>query len=157
SFPRRGTGGGGGGVGAVRGARRALARQRRRGGRPAARRRGAGRGPRRGLAPAGRCRADSSRALRGDLTVTGPQAIVLGIVQGVTEFLPIPSTAHLRVVPAVLGWDDPGAAFTAVLQLGSLAAVISYFLADLLRMLRAALPALRDRRRATEPAARQLL
>jgi undecaprenyl-diphosphatase len=89
--------------------------------------------------------------------VTAPQAVVLGVVQGVTEFLPISSTAHLRVVPAVLGWGDPGAAFTAVLQLGSLAAVITYFLADLVRMLRAALPALRDRRRATEPEARQLI
>ena len=63
--------------------------------------------------------------------MTSLQAIVLGIVQGVTEFLPISSTAHLRVVPALLGWDDPGAAFTAVLQLGSLAAVIGYFIKDL--------------------------
>ena len=45
------------------------------------------------------------------------QAIVLGIVQGLTEFLPISSTAHLRIVPAFLGWEDPGAAFTAVTQL----------------------------------------
>ena len=52
------------------------------------------------------------------------EAVILGLVQGVTEFLPISSTAHLRLVPAVAGWDDPGAAFTAVLQLGTLAAVI---------------------------------
>src|SRR5918997_769300 len=51
------------------------------------------------------------------------EAIVLGIVQGLTEFLPISSTGHLRIVPAFLGWDDPGAAFTAVTQLGTLAAV----------------------------------
>jgi undecaprenyl-diphosphatase len=55
------------------------------------------------------------------------QAIVLGIVQGLTEFLPVSSTAHLRIVPAFLGWDDPGAAFTAVVQLGTMAAVLVYF------------------------------
>src|SRR5215213_7353291 len=64
------------------------------------------------------------------------QAIVLGIVQGLTEFLPISSTAHLRIVPAFLGWEDPGAAFTAVIQLGTMAAVLLYFRADLLRILR---------------------
>jgi undecaprenyl-diphosphatase len=55
------------------------------------------------------------------------QAIVLGIVQGLTEFLPVSSTAHLRIVPALLGWQDPGAAFTAVIQLGTLVAVLAYF------------------------------
>jgi undecaprenyl-diphosphatase len=55
------------------------------------------------------------------------QAIVLGIVQGLTEFLPVSSTAHLRIVPAFFGWEDPGAAFTAVVQLGTLAAVLLYF------------------------------
>jgi undecaprenyl-diphosphatase len=89
--------------------------------------------------------------------MTTVQAVILGVVQGVTEFLPISSTAHLRIVPALLGWSDPGAAFTAVLQLGSLVAVIGYFLADLLRMLRAAVVAVRDRSRPPEPAARQLL
>ena len=59
------------------------------------------------------------------------QAIVLGIVQGLTEFLPISSTAHLRIVPAFFGWDDPGAAFTAVVQLGTMAAVLVYFRRDL--------------------------
>jgi undecaprenyl-diphosphatase len=62
------------------------------------------------------------------------QAIVLGIVQGLTEFLPISSTAHLRIVPAFLGWQDPGAAFTAVVQLGTMAAVLVYFRADLWRI-----------------------
>jgi len=57
-------------------------------------------------------------------------AIVLGVVQGLTEFLPISSTAHLRIVPALLGQHDPGAAFTAVLQLGTLAAVLIYFARD---------------------------
>lgn len=66
------------------------------------------------------------------------EAAVLGVAQGVTEFLPISSTAHLRIVPAVLGWPDAGAAYTAVLQLGSLVAVIGFFLRDLLSMLAAA-------------------
>ena len=64
------------------------------------------------------------------------QAIVLGIVQGLTEFLPISSTAHLRIVPAFMGWDDPGAAFTAVTQLGTMAAVLLYFRTDLWRIAR---------------------
>lgn len=55
------------------------------------------------------------------------QAIILGIIQGLTEFLPISSTAHLRIVPALVGWNDPGAAFTAVIQFGTLVAVIIYF------------------------------
>ncbi|HET8758350.1 MAG TPA: undecaprenyl-diphosphate phosphatase, partial [Solirubrobacteraceae bacterium] len=55
------------------------------------------------------------------------QSIVLGIVQGLTEFLPISSSAHLRIVPAMLGWEDPGAAFTAVCQLGTEAAVLIFF------------------------------
>jgi undecaprenyl-diphosphatase len=59
---------------------------------------------------------------------------VLGIVQGLTEFLPISSTGHLRIVPALVGWDDPGAAFTAVTQLGTMAAVVIYFRDDLFRI-----------------------
>jgi undecaprenyl-diphosphatase len=73
------------------------------------------------------------------------QAIVLGIVQGLTEFLPVSSTAHLRIVPAFFGWDDPGAAFTAVVQLGTMAAVLVYFRADLMRVARAWLRSVRDR------------
>ena len=67
------------------------------------------------------------------------QALILGLVQGLTEFLPISSTAHLRVVPHFLGWDDPGAAFSAVIQLGTLAAVFAYFTADVKRLVVAAL------------------
>jgi len=59
------------------------------------------------------------------------QAIVLGIVQGLTEFLPISSSGHLLIVPALLGWEDPGSAFTAVTQLGTMAAVLLYFRKDL--------------------------
>jgi undecaprenyl-diphosphatase len=73
------------------------------------------------------------------------EAIVLGIVQGLTEFLPISSTGHLRIVPAFLGWEDPGAAFTAVTQLGTMAAVLLYFREDLRRIARAWLRSLRDR------------
>ena len=72
------------------------------------------------------------------------QAIVLGIVQGLTEFLPVSSTGHLRIVPAFLGWEDPGAAFTAVTQLGTLAAVLLYFRADLWRIASTWLRSLRD-------------
>ena len=59
------------------------------------------------------------------------QSIILGIVQGLTEFLPISSSGHLLIFPALVGWDDPGAAFTAVIQLGTEAAVLIYFRKDL--------------------------
>jgi undecaprenyl-diphosphatase len=58
-------------------------------------------------------------------------AAFLGVVQGLTEFLPISSTAHLRIAPALLGQADPGAAYTAVIQLGTLLAVVTYFARDL--------------------------
>jgi undecaprenyl-diphosphatase len=70
-------------------------------------------------------------------------AIVLGIVQGLTEFLPVSSTAHLRIVPAFLGWEDPGAAFTAVTQLGTMTAVLLYFRDELWRIAKAWLHSLR--------------
>jgi undecaprenyl-diphosphatase len=63
-------------------------------------------------------------------------ALVLGVVQGLTEFLPISSTAHLKVVPVLLGWGDPGVAVTAVIQLGSIAAVLAYFREDLAEVVR---------------------
>src|SRR3954453_1736614 len=78
-------------------------------------------------------------------------AIVEGVVQGLTEFLPISSTAHLRIVPAFAGWEDPGAAFTAVVQLGTMAPVLLYFRNDLWRIARGLLAGLRD------PAARTTL
>jgi undecaprenyl-diphosphatase len=74
------------------------------------------------------------------------QAILLGIVQGLTEFLPISSTAHLKIVPALLGWGDPGAAFTAVIQIGTLAAVLLYFWTDVWRIGRATLGGIAARR-----------
>jgi undecaprenyl-diphosphatase len=76
------------------------------------------------------------------------QAIVLGIVQGLTEFLPISSTGHLRIVPAFCGWDDPGAAFTAITQLGTMAAVLVYFRSDLWSIATAWLRSVRERERA---------
>jgi undecaprenyl-diphosphatase len=70
------------------------------------------------------------------------QAVVLGIVQGLTEFLPISSSAHLRIVPALFGWEDPGAAFTAIIQLGTMAAVLLYFRKELWDIVRAFLETL---------------
>jgi undecaprenyl-diphosphatase len=79
------------------------------------------------------------------------QSIVLGIVQGLTEFLPISSSAHLRIVPAFLGWEDPGAAFTAVCQLGTEAAVLIYFRHELWSIVTKWLRALRDPRLRSHP------
>jgi undecaprenyl-diphosphatase len=67
--------------------------------------------------------------------MTWYEAIILGIVQGLTEFLPVSSSGHLRIVPALFGWEDPGAAFTAVTQLGTMAAVVIYFAKDIWRIL----------------------
>ncbi|HEX3278878.1 MAG TPA: undecaprenyl-diphosphate phosphatase [Thermoleophilaceae bacterium] len=74
------------------------------------------------------------------------ESIVLGVVQGLTEFLPISSTAHLRIVPAFVGWEDPGAAYTAVTQLGTMAAVVLFFREDLWRIGTAWLGSLRTLR-----------
>ncbi|MGA2552218.1 MAG: undecaprenyl-diphosphate phosphatase [Burkholderiaceae bacterium] len=62
------------------------------------------------------------------------QVIVLGVVQGVTELLPISSTAHLRVIPGLLGWRDPGSAFSAAMQLASFVAVMAFFRDDIRRL-----------------------
>ncbi len=64
------------------------------------------------------------------------ESIVLGIVQGLSEFLPISSTAHLRVLPALVGWEDPGAPFTAVTQIGTLVAVLIYYRREILDLSR---------------------
>ncbi len=93
---------------------------------------------------AGRRRAAGTERGYRDPPVPTLQAIVLGIVQGLTEFLPVSSTGHLRIIPAFLGWEDPGAAFTAVTQLGTLAAVLLYFRRDLLAIARGFLVGLRD-------------
>jgi len=83
--------------------------------------------------------------------VSALEAIVLGLVQGLTEYLPVSSSGHLRIVPAFFGWDDPGAAFTAVSQFGTMLAVVVYFWKDLTGITRTWLRSLRD------PAARGTL
>lgn len=70
------------------------------------------------------------------MTIDWLHGAVLGLIQGLTEFLPISSSAHLRVFSALLGWDDPGAAFTAVTQLGTEAAVLIYFRRDIASIIR---------------------
>jgi undecaprenyl-diphosphatase len=75
------------------------------------------------------------------------EAIVLGIVQGLTEFLPISSSAHLRVVGEAFGWGDPGAAFTAITQIGTEAAVLLYFRHDIWRIITAWLASIGGRRK----------
>lgn len=76
------------------------------------------------------------------------QAIVLGIVQGLTEFLPVSSSGHLIVVPALLGWTDPfieSLAFSVMLHVATLVALLLYFRADWLRLIPAGLATIRDR------------
>ena len=76
------------------------------------------------------------------------QAVVLGVVQGLTEFLPVSSSGHLIVVPALLGWDDPflqSLAFSVMLHVATLLALLLYFRADWLRLIPAGLATIRDR------------
>jgi undecaprenyl-diphosphatase len=73
--------------------------------------------------------------------VTYPQAIVLGVVQGLTEFLPVSSSGHLILVPRVFGWPDQGLAFDAAMHLGTLAALLAYFRRELADLASGALPA----------------
>lgn len=73
------------------------------------------------------------------------RSAILGVVQGITELLPISSTAHMRIVPALLGWPDPGAAFSAAMQLAALLAVISYFWADVAGLAKGSVTALARR------------
>ena len=73
------------------------------------------------------------------------QAIFLGLVQGVTEFLPISSSAHLKVIPEALHWGDPGVAFTAIIQLGSIAAVIWFFWSDIVTVITGAVTAVQKK------------
>src|SRR6185437_6604927 len=82
------------------------------------------------------------------------QAIVLGIVQGLTEFLPVSSSGHLIIVPALLGWDDPfidSLAFSVMLHMVTLVALLVYFRDDWLRLIPAGLGAIRDRSLGTDP------
>lgn len=82
------------------------------------------------------------------------QAIIQGMVQGLTEFLPISSSAHLILVPRLLGWDDPfltSPEFDVMLHLGTLAALLVYFWRDLIRLGMAWLASIRERRLADDP------
>jgi undecaprenyl-diphosphatase len=81
------------------------------------------------------------------------EAVVLGFVQGLTEFLPISSSAHLRLIGELFGWEDPGAAFTAITQIGTEAAVLVYFRRDIARIVVAWLRSL-TRRGKPDPDAR---
>ncbi len=73
------------------------------------------------------------------------KAILLGVVQGLTEFLPVSSTAHLRIIPSFFGWGDIGASYTAVIQVGTMIAIILYFRNDLMNMTKAMLLSLKTR------------
>lgn len=76
------------------------------------------------------------------------QALIMGIVQGLTEFLPVSSSGHHILVPYLFGWDDPfitSLAFSVMLHLGTLVALLGYFRADWLRLIPAGLAAMRDR------------
>ena len=81
-------------------------------------------------------------------------AAVLGLVQGLTEFLPISSSAHLRIVAALAGWSDPGAAFTAVTQLGTETAVLIYFRKDIFAIATTWIRSLRNTDLRSDPHAR---
>jgi undecaprenyl-diphosphatase len=85
------------------------------------------------------------------------QALVMGIVQGLTEFLPISSSGHLILVPYLLGWDEPfitSLAFSVMLHLGTLAALLAYFAGDWARLIAAGLASLRDRSIGDDPSRR---
>lgn len=71
---------------------------------------------------------------------------VLGLVQGISELLPISSTAHMRVVPALLGWPDPGSAFSAAMQMAALLAVLFFFRADIVAIAEGSARGLKSRR-----------
>ena len=82
------------------------------------------------------------------------QAIIIGVVQGLTEFLPISSSAHLTLLPPLLGWDDPlidNATFVVMLHVGTLLALVTYFWADMLRLIRAGLASVRARSIGDDP------
>ncbi|MGI8869393.1 MAG: undecaprenyl-diphosphate phosphatase [Mycobacteriales bacterium] len=73
------------------------------------------------------------------------EGAILGVVQGLTEFLPVSSTAHLRIVPAFARWRDPGSAFSAVIQLGTMLAIVVYFWRDICRIVLVWFRGLRDK------------
>ena len=82
----------------------------------------------------------------GFIELGAAKVAVLGVVQGISELLPISSTAHMRIVPALLGWRDPGSAFSAAMQLAALVAVISYFWGDVKGLVFGSIAAVKRRR-----------
>src|SRR5687768_14824871 len=82
----------------------------------------------------GRARTARDAPVGSRLVIDLLKAVVLGVIQGLTEFLPISSSAHLRIFPELFGWGDPGAAFTAVIQIGTELAVLIYFRKDIWRI-----------------------
>src|SRR4249920_535826 len=82
------------------------------------------------------------------------QALIMGIVQGLTEFLPVSSSGHLIIVPFLFGWTDPfitSAAFSVMLHVGTLLALLIYFRAEWFRLVPAGLAAIRDRSLGSDP------
>ncbi len=85
------------------------------------------------------------------------KAVVLGIIQGLTEFIPVSSSAHLRIIPALLGWQDMGSAFTAVIQLGTLIATFIYFRKDIKELINGFLSAMKKKDFFVNPESRVFL
>jgi undecaprenyl-diphosphatase len=81
----------------------------------------------------------------GFVALGAAKVAILGVVQGITELMPISSTAHMRLVPAILGWQDPGSAFSATMQLAALSAVVCYFWTDIRSITTGSFTALRTR------------
>jgi len=84
------------------------------------------------------------------------KAVVLGIIQGLSEFLPISSTAHLRIIPSFFGWKDIGAAYTAVIQIGTMIAIIIYFWKDLNNMFFSFISSIKEKSYMSKPDTRLL-
>ncbi len=84
------------------------------------------------------------------------KAVVLGIIQGLSEFLPISSTAHLRIIPSFFGWQDIGAAYTAVIQVGTMIAIIIYFWKDLFNMFTSFIASIKEKTYMSKPHTRLL-
>src|SRR5436309_13282990 len=75
------------------------------------------------------------------------QAIVLGAIQGLTEFLPISSTAHLIIIPKLLGWEDPGLTFDVALHVGTLVALLLYFRREWIQLIQSGMNYVRGRQK----------
>jgi len=85
------------------------------------------------------------------------KAVVLGLIKGLTEYLPVSSAAHLRIIPAFFGWKDVGAGFTAVVQTGTMTAIIIYFAKDLFRMFKAFFGSIKKKDYMQNPESKQLI